>query len=119
MESEHPEKRREPRYPIQAGASVTVNKSGLITRATTVNKSGSGVLLHFEEAVQLALGDQVTCEFQVSHDADKPLPYWGVGHVVRVEGCCIGIEFKAGVLCELESESGPGATAPSHPAAQR
>jgi len=48
-----------------------VNKSGLITRATTVNMSGSGVLLHFEEAVQLALGDQVTCEFQVSHDADK------------------------------------------------
>ena len=42
--------------------------------------------MDFEEPVQLAVGDRVICEFMVLHDADKPLPYWGVENVARTEG---------------------------------
>src|ERR1035437_6445018 len=113
MEPDQSQKRREPRFPIEAGATVEVSNSGQIARATTVDISGCGVLLHFEEPVQLAVGDQVICEFEVLHDADKPLPYWGVGNVIRVEGCRAAIELKAGGLSPLET--GTGGAAPGTP----
>jgi len=44
----------------------------------------------------------VICEFQVQHDEDKPLPYWGVGYVVRVEDSRAAIDFKAGGFLPLK-----------------
>jgi hypothetical protein len=105
MEPDCPGKRREPRFLIEAGATVELCKSGHTIRATTANMSGCGVLVDFEEPVQLAVGDQVICEFMVVHDADKPLPYWGVGNVARVENCRVAIELKGGGFCPLKSET--------------
>ena len=103
MEPDRSNKRKELRFLIEAGASVEVCKNGQTIRAATVNMSGCGVLLNFEEPVQLAAGDKVICEFMVVHDADKPLPYWGVGNVVRVDNCRVAIELKGGGFCPLRS----------------
>ena len=111
MELDRSNKRKEPRYLILAGARVEVCKSGQTLRATTANMSGCGVLVDFEEPVQVAAGDEVICEFMVVHDADKPLPYWGVGNVVRVDDCRVAIELKGGGFRPLKSET-DSATAP-------
>lgn len=86
MEPDGSDRRREDRFPINAGAAVAVNDNGRTASATTLNISGCGVLLQFAEPVQLAVGDQVVCDFDASHDTDKRLPYWAVGYVVRVDG---------------------------------
>ena len=70
-----------------------------------LDMSGSGVLLRFDGAVQLAPGDEVTCDFKLSSDADNSLPHWGIGTVVRVDGRSVAIELKAGGLCELEPKA--------------
>jgi hypothetical protein len=105
MEPDHSDKRREPRFPIETGATVEVQKRGEIVNATTVNISGCGVLLQFEIPTYLAVGDPVVCEFAVTHEPDRPLPCWGVGDVVRVDGCQVAVDFKAGGLAPLESET--------------
>ena len=64
MEPERAERRKEPRFPIQAGAVVEVNNNGRIARATTVNMSSFGTLLQFQEPLPLQVGDRVICEFQ-------------------------------------------------------
>jgi len=103
-------RRSELRFLIEAGATVEVVKSGQTVRATTVNMSGGGVLLHFEETSQLAVGDEVICEFKVENkvenDDAKPLPYWGVGSVVRVEDCRVAIMLQAGGFSPLDPETG-------------
>jgi hypothetical protein len=98
-------KQRELRFLIEAGATVEVSKNGQTIHATTVNMSAGGVLLHFEEPVQLEVGDQVTCEFRVEHEADKPLPYWGVGNVVRVQDCRVAVMLRFGGFSPLQSET--------------
>jgi hypothetical protein len=110
MQPDGIDQRREPRFPIQTGAAVEVQKRGQIVNATTVNISGCGVLLEFEIPTQLAVGDPVVCEFRVTRQADKPLPCWGVGDVVRVDGCRVAVDFKAGGLAPLEPE--PDETGP-------
>jgi hypothetical protein len=55
MEPEYSTKRTEVRFLIEAGATVKASKYGQTIRATTVNMSAGGVLLHFEEPVQLAV----------------------------------------------------------------
>ena len=104
MQSEYPNSRREVRFVIEAGATVKVLKSGQILHAKTVNMSGGGVLLHFNEPVPLAVGDPVDCEFRVFHEPGSPLPYWGVGDVIRLEGRSVAIMLKAGGFCPLNSE---------------
>ena len=105
MNPDPSDRRKEPRYPVEAGASVEVHGNGRITHATTIDMSGAGALLRFDEPVQLTVGDQVICEFAVSHDADRPLPYWGVGDVVRVDGCRAAISLRAAGLSPIESGS--------------
>jgi hypothetical protein len=112
---DHAERRKEPRFPIEAGATVEVSSNGKLAGATTVDMSGSGVLLDFEEPVALAPGDPITCEFRVSHDSASPLPYWGVGKVIRVTDRRVAIELIAGGFSALEAEAGaqtPGDSAP-------
>lgn len=110
MDKEQSDKRREVRYLIEAGATVELNKNGQIAHATTLNVSGSGTLLRFDEPVQLAVGDEVTCDFKVSYEANQPLPYWGIGNVARVDGCCVAIEFALGCLTPGVSEVSVPAT---------
>jgi c-di-GMP-binding flagellar brake protein YcgR len=95
MATDHSEKRSEPRLPIKAGTIIEVMKNGEAMRGTTIDMSASGVLLCFAEAVELFPGDQVTCEFMVDHEPDQPLPYWGVGKVLRADGCHVAIALTA------------------------
>ena len=105
MQPEPVEHRRELRFLIEEGATVLVNKDGRLARATTVNMSGFGVLLQFEEEFPLEVGDWVNCEFMVLHDTDKALPYWAVGDVVRIEGHRAAVDFKAGGYTPLVSKA--------------
>jgi hypothetical protein len=98
MEPHELDKRKELRYVLAAGATVVRDKDGHTFHAETENMSGAGILLHFEEPVQFSVGDEVTCVFTVTHPVDKALPYWGMGKVVRVEGCNIAVELHAGGL---------------------
>jgi hypothetical protein len=110
MEPDSSDNRREPRFPVKTGATVEVQKCGEIAGATTVNISGCGVLLEFKVPTQLAVGDPVVCEFDVTRGAGKPLPYWGMGDVVRVEGCQVAVDFKAGGLSSSISAAGGAAS---------
>lgn len=76
---------REERIPIEAEATVEF-ASGQSTHAKSMNMTSGGVLLRFDSPVSMAVGDQVTCEFVVEHDPDIPLPYWGLGKIVRIDG---------------------------------
>ena len=105
MEPDGRDKRREPRFTIKTGAAVEVQKRGEIVSATTVNISGCGALLEFEIPTHLKVGDPVVCEFDVTREANKPLPCWGVGDVVRVDGRQVAVDFKAGGLAPLVSEA--------------
>jgi hypothetical protein len=104
MQPEYPNRRREIRFMVEAGATVEIGRTRSTLHAKTVNMSGSGVLLQFEDPVELEVGDEVICEFQAFHDDDKPLPYWGVGDVVRVDGHTAGIDLKAGGFVPLETQ---------------
>jgi hypothetical protein len=95
--------RREPRYPIEVGAEVEVKNNGGIARATTVNGSGCGVLLKFDEVADLAAGEKVMCDFNIMDDSKASLPCWAVGNVVRVDGRLVAINFKAGGFYSLKS----------------
>jgi hypothetical protein len=108
MEPDQKERRRDERFPIEAGATVEVSGGGSTMRATTIDMSGSGVLLDFAAASPLAPGDRVDCEFQVAHESGSPLPYWGVGRVVRVDGPRVAVELVAGGFAPLE----PGGDCP-------
>jgi hypothetical protein len=99
------DKRREPRFPIKTGAAVEVQKRSEVVSATTVNISGCGVLLQFQIPTHLKVGDPVVCEFDVTREPNKPLPCWGVGDVVRVDGCQVAVDFKAGGLAPLVSDA--------------
>lgn len=96
------ERRKEPRFRIQIGAVVEVCNNGRISRATTVNMSSFGALIEFGEPPPLQVGDRVICEFLAKHDEDKELPYWGVGHVVRIEDHRAAINLKAVGFLPLE-----------------
>jgi hypothetical protein len=103
MEEGAREQRKEPRPQIKAGAILKLHERGGNAHATTVNMSASGVLLLFEEPAQLSPGDQVTCDFAVSHDTDQPLPCWGVGEVLRVDGPSVAVNLKATGFSPLDS----------------
>ena len=105
MKPTYPEKRRHLRFQVTAGTKVELSKNGKTVRATTIDMSASGVLLHFEEPVQLSVGDRVTCDFNVTNEVEKPLPYWGVGNVVRVLDREAAIELKSGRWSRVESET--------------
>ena len=97
-----PDRRRETRYPIEAEATVELRREKDTIPATTVDLSESGVFLRFKAPVQLAVGDEVTCEFKVRHGPDKALPYWGTGTVARVEGLGAGVVLAAVIFDVVE-----------------
>jgi PilZ domain len=103
MKHHETEKRKEIRYPIEAEAKVELVKGGQALWATTENLSESGALLHFEEPTQLAVGDEVNCEFTTRRSPDKPLPCWGMGRVVRVDASRAGVELSAAGFDPTES----------------
>lgn len=85
-----PNRRTEPRHPIRT-AAILERKTGNKLVGSTVNVSGSGVLLDLAHAADLALGEEVGCSIQIY--GDKPPQAWGVGKIVRVDRCRVAIEF--------------------------
>ncbi|MGA2116555.1 MAG: PilZ domain-containing protein [Bryobacteraceae bacterium] len=110
MQPDDSDKRREPRIAIEGGTSVEVFKNGQIIHAATVNMSGCGVLLQLQSPQGLTLGDQVTCEFDISPDPEKPLPCWAVGAIVRLDDCRAAVDFNAGGFIALDSTKPVSAT---------
>ena len=94
MEPNLTENRREPRFQIEAGATVELHNKGQIAKATTVNMSGCGVLLEFDVPPDVAVGDEVNCDFKLSKEAGETLPCWGLGTVVRVDNLRVAVEFR-------------------------
>jgi hypothetical protein len=82
--------RREARHPISADALIE-RKNGEQISATTLNVSGSGVLLDTCCPTDLVLGEEVACSIAIY--AGKPRQPWGVGKIVRLERAHLAIEF--------------------------
>jgi hypothetical protein len=95
--------RKEPRLAIEVEAAVKAKNSDRTVRVTTVNASRWGVFLELEGSVQLVVGDPVFCEFDMSDAEQNPLPCWGSGNVVRVEGSCVAVEFKSAFFLKAET----------------
>ena len=73
----------------------------------TVNASGGGVLLEFEDLPELKIGDSVYCDFGPVDQ--HMLPSWVMGNVVRVKGRSVALEFTSSgysELVEAEKKSG-------------
>lgn len=97
--------RKEPRFLIEIGTAVEVNNSGRAIRATTINVGGCGVLLQLQELVPFLVGDPVFCDFNIADQTQNPRPHLAWGKVVRVEGRCIAVAFKAGCFHPASAES--------------
>jgi len=102
------ENRREPRFQIDVGATVDLHNKGHVLKATTINMSGCGVLLQFENPPDLAVGDDVACDFGRSKEAGNPLPRWGLGTVVRVDNLRVAVDFKGGGWTVVSADSPSG-----------
>jgi hypothetical protein len=96
MQATRDEKRREPRFAIQAGTLVGVRRGDKTVKAVTINMSGCGVLLQLSEPVELVVGDTVVCDFDLPNEAGALLPYWAEGSVVRLDENRIAIDFHCG-----------------------
>jgi len=104
MSSTHIEVEREDRIPVEAEATVEFGGPGHSSHAKTINMTSAGVLLHFDEPVELAVGDLVTCDFVVEHKPEVPLPYWGLGKIVRVDSAgSFAVELQATMLVPFGS----------------
>ncbi len=90
------DKRREPRFDIRAGTAVGLYRKAQVLNATTVNMSGCGVLLQFDDSVHLAVGDTVMCDFNIQDQAGQMLPCWAEGTVVRLDGDRVAVDFRSG-----------------------
>ena len=99
------QRRREPRFEIEIGATVKVKNHDRVVRATTVSGSGCAVLLQFKEAMRLKAGESVMCHFKASDQTRDALPYWVIGHVIRVDGNRIALDFRAGIFSSMEMEA--------------
>jgi hypothetical protein len=105
MKYQGPNRRREPRFPIETDVNVERQSTGEHLTAKSVNIGGGGMLLEFDEPAALRLGETVTCSLKAPDDPDKPLPSWGVGNVVRAEDRQAAVELEAGAFApESDSE---------------
>jgi PilZ domain len=90
------ERRKEPRYPIDARVIVR-RKSGEQVRLRAMDISGSGMRLCFEgQPPALALDEEVTIEIELAADPDEPLWNWGFGRVAYMREGCAGIQVYGG-----------------------
>jgi hypothetical protein len=85
-----PEQRKELRQPVRA-AAIIEQRTGRRISGSTVDLSGSGVLLDLAQPADLAVGEEVGCSVQLY--PGKAPQAWGVGKVVRVDRLRVAIQF--------------------------
>jgi hypothetical protein len=97
MKNTGSERRKEPRYPIEARVLVHKN-SGQTIPATAANISGNGMLLHVDEPSQFRILEELSVEIELPDDPCKPFSAWGIAKVVRINGRHFGIELRGGTF---------------------
>jgi hypothetical protein len=97
MNQETQNRRKETRYPIQAGAIIHTG-GGKAIRAIATNISSFGMLLRIDQPSTLAMDEQVTVEIELPDDPDKPFSSWGVARVAHIDGAYFGIQLSAGTF---------------------
>jgi hypothetical protein len=106
MTSGTPERRKEDRISVEAAGTVELIESGQSSHARSINMTSGGVLLRFDEPVALAEGEQVACDFLGDHGPELPLPYWGLGRIVRVDPAgSVAIELNTAGLVRFDPAS--------------
>ena len=98
MHQETQNRRKETRYPIQAGAIIHTG-CGKAIPATATNISSFGMLLRIDQPSPLTIDEQVTVEIELP---DNPFSSWGVARVAHIDGAYFGIQLCAGTF---DSES--------------
>ena len=90
------DRRREPRYPIEAKVLVR-RQNGEMIPAQAVDISASGMRLYLrQEPCPLVLDEEVTVEVELRERPDKPFSAWGLGRVAYVDGAGAGIQLYGG-----------------------
>lgn len=106
MEQLSVERRREPRYPIQAKVMIKKD-SGQTIPAMALDISSSGMRLHIDQhPCPLCLNENVTIEIELPDIPDKPLSAWGVGRVAHIGSGMAGIQLVAGHFHPLPLHEG-------------
>lgn len=108
MRSSRIEKRRAPRFSVQASATLR-DANGRSSRATVVDISSSGIAAEMQEPLRLSPGDSVMIDVTIESAAPEnyPLPAWGVAKVVRVEGARVSVEFTSAGFHPLPAPNWP------------
>lgn len=95
MEYEDKERRKSPRYPIEARV-ILYRQQGEPISANAVDMSSSGMLVRVDRSMPFSVGDEVTVEVDLPPGFDEPLSRWGIGTVVRLDGEHSAIHLRAG-----------------------
>jgi len=99
------DRRREPRFPIAPGTVVEVTWELTVLRGTTVDRSLHGMLIEFEQAPNIPVGELLVLDLIVADPECLELPYLGVGRVARVVGNSIGIDLDLSHLVKLDPDA--------------
>jgi len=97
MEPIDVERRKSPRYPIQARV-VIYKRAGEPVSGAAVDIGSSGMLVHLDRPIPFYLGEDVTVEVELPPHSDKPFSPWGIGRVVRLDGERSAIQLCAGTF---------------------
>lgn len=99
MAYEQPERRREPRYPVEAKVIVHRDGGGSLA-AMAANISSAGMLLRVERPSDFHQGEQVTVEVELPANPGPPFSAWGAATVVRVDGSMFAVHLEAGTFAK-------------------
>jgi hypothetical protein len=88
------ERRQAQRYRIDA--RVIIHRAdGERVPGVVADISGSGLSVRPDRPCPIQVGEALTVEVEFSGHSDKPLPRWGVGRVVRLDGDRIALQLAA------------------------
>lgn len=91
------DRRRAPREAIET-AVVIHTAGGERILATARNISTSGMLLDVQQPSKLKVGEEVTVDVELPDNPLTAFAAWGIGKIVRIDGCRFGIQIDAGTF---------------------
>jgi hypothetical protein len=101
METQHAEKRKEPRFPVEPGSKLKLHCRGNFLRATAIDVSVSGILLECAGPIRLVPGDPVSCELDYGDQESFELRDASVGTVIRIHAPYIAVGFTGDLFSRL------------------